>query len=84
MDELKWVLTNFQQVSVAGLLAFIILARFRGWWVEGSTYRECRDDLIKIRAEVARYVAEDAAEKESLKQEIALLRQQSSTPRRSR
>ena len=77
MDELKWVLTNFQQVSVAGLLAFIIIARFFGWWVDRSTHQQCRDELSRLQAEVTRYMQEDAAEKQELKQEIASLRQSS-------
>jgi hypothetical protein len=80
VEEIQWLLTNAERITVGGLLAFALFALYRGWIVLGSTYKECRDTNTRLEAEVAAYIEEDKREKEDLRHELAELR--TSLPRR--
>ena len=80
-ESLKWLLTNFQQVSVAGLLALIIVGRFFEWWVDRPTYRKCQAALTKFETEADVLAKANAAELSDLRKELAELHR-AATPRR--
>jgi hypothetical protein len=83
VSDLDWLLTNIDRIGVAGLLAFALLALFRGWLVLGPTHKECRDSNARLEAAIERYVQEDRQEKAAMRNELELLRRSSPTRRRT-
>lgn len=82
MSDLEWLLSNIDRIGVAGLLAFALLALFRGWLVLGPTYRECRETNARLERAIEQYVEEDRQEKADMRHELALLRQSPPSRRR--
>ena len=83
MEDLNFLLTNIERIGVAGLLAFGLLALFRGWIVLGSTHRDCKDANAKLETAIDRYEEADRQEKADMRHELALLRQSPPPRRRS-
>lgn len=71
MDELQWLVTNFEEVTVAGLLALALFALYREWIVFGRMYHECRDNLARFEQEATELARLNASELAELRQEIA-------------
>jgi hypothetical protein len=69
-ESLKWLLTNFQQVSVAGLLALIIVGRYFEWWVDRPTYRKCVQRSEKLETAAEAHAQEIARELADLRAEL--------------
>lgn len=82
MDEtLRWIVVNFQQVTVTGLLALIIIGRFKGWWVDGPTFRKCETDNATFEAQAKEHADRQASELAALRSEVASLREAASRRR---
>jgi hypothetical protein len=73
-ETFRWILTNFQQVTVAGILAFALFALYRGWIVLGSTHKECRQEKAELESKVNHYIQEQDRETAELRQELSTLR----------
>jgi hypothetical protein len=82
VSDLDWLLTNIDRIGVAGLLAFALLALFRGWLVLGPTHKECRDTNVRLERAIEQYVEEDRREKAEMRHELELFRRSPPTRRR--
>lgn len=80
-ESIRWLLTNFQQVTVTGLLALIIVGRFKGWWVDGPTFRKCESDNATFEATAKEHADRQASELAALRSEVATLRDTASRRR---
>ena len=80
-ESLTWILTNFQEVTVTGLLALIIIGRFKGWWYEGATYRKCESRNATFEAAAKEHADHQASELAALRSEVANLRDTASRRR---
>ena len=83
MDALTWIFQNAERLTVAGLLAFALLGRFREWWVDGPTYRVCRTKLERLEANAETEAQRTAERLQAAETELASLRQMTSRRRSS-